>query len=418
MTNFAADFHTEPAMSPTIHAPEDGAPLPHERLWNANFVKLNAANFLLFFSFYLLMPLLPIYLSEAFGAGKHTIGLVLSGYTLMALLVRPFSGYIVDSFPRKKVLLAVYGAFALLFGGYLLASSLLLFAVVRTLHGAPFGATTVANSTMAIDSLPSARRTEGIGYYGLSNNVATAVAPSVAVYLYATVHDFRLLFLFALASSVAGLCVNATVKARERQPLPDRRQVSLDRFFLVRGWSQSVVIAALSFSYGVLSTYLAIYGKEELGITGGTATYFMLLSLGLMLSRVVGGRSLRKGHILQNAGGGMALSVLGYLLFAAVRHPAGYYGSAVVIGLGNGHMYPAMQNMFINLAPNSQRGTANATILTSWDLGVGAGVLGGGAVAEAMGYGCAFWLATAVNVAGVAFFFLFSRRRYLRQRLR
>ena len=94
------------------------------------------------------------------------IGLVLSGYTITALLIRPFSGFLVDSFPRKKVLLISLFLYFLLFGGYLLAGTLVLFAIVRTMHGGPFGASTVANSTVAIDVLPSSRRNEGIGFYG------------------------------------------------------------------------------------------------------------------------------------------------------------------------------------------------------------------------------------------------------------
>ena len=147
-----------------------------ERLWNRNYCKVMTANFTLFFAFYLLTPLLPLYLSETFGATKDMIGLVLSGYTITALLFRPFSGYMVDSFPRKKVLMVCFGAFSIFFAGYLAASTLLLFTIVRTLHGGPFGALTVANSTVAIDVLPSSRRTEGIGYYGLSNNLAMAIA--------------------------------------------------------------------------------------------------------------------------------------------------------------------------------------------------------------------------------------------------
>ena len=75
-----------------------------ERLWNSNYIKVWSANFLLYFSFMLLTPLFPIYLSDTFEADKQMIGLVLSGYTITALLIRPFSGYIVDSFPRKMVL--------------------------------------------------------------------------------------------------------------------------------------------------------------------------------------------------------------------------------------------------------------------------------------------------------------------------
>lgn len=76
-----------------------------ERLWNKNYCKVMTANFTLFFAFYLLTPLLPLYLSEQFGSTKDIIGLVLSGYTVTALIARPFSGYIVDSFRRKTVLM-------------------------------------------------------------------------------------------------------------------------------------------------------------------------------------------------------------------------------------------------------------------------------------------------------------------------
>ena len=148
-----------------------------EKLWNANYTKVWLANFMIFFSFMLLTPLLPIYLNEHFGADKDMIGMVLFGYAIMALIARLFSGYIVDSFPRKMVLLISFTVFTLFFVGYVAAGSLMLFAIVRTTHGLPFGFTTVANSTMAIDVLPSSRRTEGIGLYGLSNNLASAISP-------------------------------------------------------------------------------------------------------------------------------------------------------------------------------------------------------------------------------------------------
>ena len=37
-----------------------------EKLWNANYIKVMTTNFLLYFAFYLLTPLLPLYLSEKF----------------------------------------------------------------------------------------------------------------------------------------------------------------------------------------------------------------------------------------------------------------------------------------------------------------------------------------------------------------
>mgnify|MGYP002592256248 CR=1 FL=1 len=110
-----------------------------EKLWNANYIKVMTTNFLLYFAFYLLTPLLPLYLSETFGATKDVIGVVLSGYTVAALIIRPFSGYVVDSFSRKKVLMVCLSAFAIFFAGYIAAGTILMFAICRTLHGGPFG---------------------------------------------------------------------------------------------------------------------------------------------------------------------------------------------------------------------------------------------------------------------------------------
>ena len=401
-----------------------------ERLWNKNYCKVMVANFTLFFAFYILTPLLPLYLSEHFGATKDVIGLVLSGYTITALLFRPFSGYVVDAFPRKTVLMISFGAFAIFFAGYLAASTLLLFTIVRTLHGGPFGALTVSNSTVAIDVLPSSRRTEGIGYYGLSNNLAMAIAPTIGTFIYKYTQSFKLLFWLALVVACAGWIVDATVKLDAKATIKNKSKFSWDRFFLVRGWLLGLNMVAFGFSFGVLSNYLAIYGKEVMGITGGTGTYFMLCSVGLILSRLQGGKALRNGRVTYNAGSGMVISLIGYTLFILVPtlsalftiHSSlftsiGYYGSALLIGLGNGHMWPAFQNMTINVAHNNQRGTANSTILISWDIGMGLGILVGGVVSELLGYSAAFWTVVLINASGVACFFLATKAFFLHRNL-
>ncbi len=387
-------------------------------LWNSNYVKVWIANFLLFFAFYILTPLLPLFMRDVFNADKAVTGIVLCGYTLTALLVRPFSGFIVDSFPRKTVLLFCYFFFALLFAGYFITGSMIIFAIIRTMHGAPFGATTVANSTMAIDVLHPQRRAEGIGYYGLSNNIAMAIGPSVGLYIYNYAQDFNLIFALSLISAFAGFAINTTLHPRQRPICRPQRSISLDRFFLLSGWSEGITVAALSFSFGVVSTYLAIYSREVMHIEAGTGTFFMLLAVGLIASRLVGSRSLRQGKIVKNASMGMALSMFGYLMFVALPNQWGYYGAALIIGLGNGHMFPAMQTMFINLATNDRRGTANSTLLSMWDVGIGLGIVLGGAFAEHFGYTAAFWMSFAVNMAGVLFFFIYSRSNYLAHRLR
>lgn len=389
-----------------------------EKLWNSNYVKVWSANFMIFFSFMLITPLLPLYLSETYQADKDTIGFVLSGYTITALLARPIAGYLVDSFSRKVVLLTCYFLFFAMFAGYLIAGTMTLFAIVRTMHGAPMGAVTVANSTSAIDVLHPTRRAEGIGYYGLSNNLATSIAPTVGLLVYDYIGNYNVLFVLCLCAACTGFIINSTVKFPVKEIVPNKEPLSFDRFFLVQGWSEGIVMVCIGLSYGVLSTYLAIYGKEELNMTAGTGAWFAVLSGGLILSRLVGARSLRKGRVVENVNHGILISVFGYLLFAALHNSIGYYGAALIIGLGNGHIWPGMQTMFINLAPNNKRGTANSSQLTCWDIGMGLGVLLGGMFAHHYGYGSAFWFAFAVNVFGVFFYFVHSKNHFISNRLR
>lgn len=388
-----------------------------EKLWNANYIKVMTTNFLLYFAFYLLTPLLPLYLSETFEATKDTIGIVLSGYTVAALIVRPFCGYVVDSFSRKKVLMLCLSGFAVFFAGYIAAGTILMFAICRTLHGGPFGAVTVANSTCAIDVLPSSRRNEGIGLYGLSNNFAMAIAPSIGIYLHNMVDSYMILFWIAFVVAISAVLIAWTIRLPEKDIIRNKEKLSLDRFFLTRAWLLAINIAMFGFCWGVLSNYLAIYSKEVLSITGGTGTYFALLSMGLFSSRLQGRKALSQGKLTQNAAEGMLISLVGFTLFVAIPHPVAYYLSAILIGLGNGHLYPAFLNMFVHVARHDQRGTANSSILTGWDLGFGIGCLLGGIVAEHFGYTATFWMVAAENAVSVILFFLASRQFFERRKI-
>lgn len=388
-----------------------------EKLWNVNYIKVMTTNFLLYFAFYLLTPLLPLYLNETFGATKDTIGIVLSGYTVAALIVRPFCGYVVDSFSRKKVLMLCLSGFAVFFAGYIAAGTILMFAICRTLHGGPFGAVTVANSTCAIDVLPSSRRNEGIGLYGLSNNFAMAIAPSIGIYLHNMVDSYMILFWIAFVVAISAVLIAWTIRLPEKDIIRNKEKLSLDRFFLTRAWLLAINIAMFGFCWGVLSNYLAIYSKEVLSITGGTGTYFALLSMGLFSSRLQGRKALSQGKLTQNAAEGMLISLVGFTLFVAIPHPVAYYLSAILIGLGNGHLYPAFLNMFVHVARHDQRGTANSSILTGWDLGFGIGCLLGGIVAEHFGYTATFWMVAAENAVSVILFFLASRQFFERRKI-
>lgn len=388
------------------------------RLWNRNYILVMTANFLLFFSLYCLMPILPIYLSEQLHAGRDIIGKVMGGFIVTGLMVRPFSGFLVDSFPRKKVLMVCYLVFMLFNFGYIFASTVLAFALIRTLQGFAFGSTSVSNSTVAIDVLPSCRRNEGIGYYGISNNLAMAVGPSVALFLYHHIPNIQIVFSVPLLSAMLGFACVLAVKNRPRALVKVQTPMSLDRFFLVKSVPEGLTLTTFAFASATLTTYLAIYSTQELGLYSGSGIYFLVMASGLIMSRVFTNKWVRRGFIVENVKAGMLLVIAGFFLFVGIQSLAAYYISAFVIGLGYGTMCPSYQSMFINLAPNSRRGTANSSYLTSWDVGAGIGIFSAGYIAEGTSYHTVYWLCLGLCVVGAVVYFLFTSKHYARLKIR
>ena len=146
-----------------------------DRLVTPGYCFILAANFLLYFGFWLLIPVLPFYLSEVFNAGNSTIGIILSCYTVAALCIRPFSGYFLDSFARKPLYLLAYFIFMTMFAGYIIAGSL------HFIYPVPHHTRRIIRHGDRRRQYgghrhhASSRRGEGLGYYGLSNNIAMAV---------------------------------------------------------------------------------------------------------------------------------------------------------------------------------------------------------------------------------------------------
>lgn len=388
-----------------------------ERLWSSNFIFAFLGNFSIFFAFYLLLPVLPFYLIEKFNADSALIGTILASYTLTALLTRPFSGFMVDYFSRKPLLVICYILFVGFFAGYIVAGTLVFFALLRAAHGFSFGMVTVSNSTMAIDVMPTSKRNVGIGYYGLSTNIAMALSPTLALFLHDHYGNYDYIFLCSLLTGTFGLLCVSLIKAPQKitsagEPL------SLDRFFLLKGIPAGINVALLSFIYGIMSTYVAIYGEQEVRIQSGTGFFFMLLAFGLITSRLLSAHQMNRGKLVQTITLGILFMIVGFSCFIFLKTPHTFYLSSFLIGMSYGFVCPAFQAMFINLARHNQRGTANSTYLTCWDIGLGAGVFIGGYIAKVSNYTTAYLVGLSLVVLGFLLFQILTARYYLHHKLR
>lgn len=397
-----------------------------DRLFTRSYIYMCLANFLTAFSFFLLVPTLPFYLVDNFGLEPDIVGLVLSCYVLAVLCIRPFAGFVADVFPRKKVYLISYVLFALSFVGYLFVySEILFFILLRVVHGFAFGALNTTGNTLVIDIMPSSRRGEGLGYFGVTNNLAMAFGPMTGLFLIEG-GSYNQLFFAALLTACIGLLFASIVKVKWRQPIEKIGKVfSIDRFILLEGIPASLAFFMLAIPYGMTSSYIAIYAAE-VGITEGVGFFFTVQGAGLIVSRLISGKRVDKGYITQTISRGIVIALVGVIgeaLLATVcgfNFTAGfalYFLSAFLIGYGFGTIFPAFNTLFINMAPHSRRATANATYLTGWDVGIGAGMLLGGAL-SVNGYSGSFTFSAILVFAALIYFVLFVSKHFMRHRLR
>lgn len=382
-----------------------------DRLVTPSYCFILAANFLLYFGFWLLIPVLPFYLSEVFSAGNSTIGIILSCYTVAALCIRPFSGYFLDSFARKPLYLMAYFIFMTMFAGYIIAGSLTLFILFRIIQGVSFGMVTVGGNTVVIDIMPSSRRGEGLGYYGLSNNIAMAVGPMSGLFLHDAGMSFTTIFCCSLGSCIAGFVCASLVKTPYKPPVK-REPISLDRFILLKGIPAGISLLLLSIPYGMTTNYVAMYAKQ-IGINATTGFFFTFMAIGMAISRIFSGKIVDRGKITQVISAGLYLVVFSFFLLSACVYLINwndmlctvvFFAVALLLGVGFGIMFPAYNTLFVNLAPNSQRGTATSTYLTSWDVGIGIGMLTGGYIAEVSTFDKAYLFGACLTIISMLYF--------------
>lgn len=382
-----------------------------ERLWSKNFIIACVAYFLIGCSFNLLMPTIPLYLSNDMGVPSGKIGLVLASYGVGLLLIRPFSGYLVDVYARKPLLIFGLSLFVLVFAGYYFVSTILFFVVIRFIHGLFWGLSTVSVNTVAIDIIPASRRSEGIGFFGVNINIAMAIAPYIAVIIY-DASGFKTLISASLFMGFLSIIAALFISVPQRKRPEKRPAISFDRFILTKAIPIFLNQLLLAFGWGTLIAYAVLYGKE-IGIHN-SGVFFLFLAGGIVLSRVTSGKMVDRGylHII------MAIAILmisaGYFCFALFHNILSFSISAFIIGIGYGTLFPALQTIYNNMAVPSSRGTANSTYLTSFDVGIGLGMLIGAYIAQLYGYANMYVASALISFASLFIYWFNSRKIYER----
>jgi MFS family permease len=361
----------------------------------------------------MLMPTIPVYLVEELGIDTANVGIALSSYTIGMLCVRPFSGYLVDCFSRKTLYLFAFAFFALLFAGYYFAATLAAIMAVRFLQGGFMGLTSVSGNTITIDVIPSKRRGEGMGFYGLTINLAMSLAPLVAV----TVYDrtgFSSVISVGLIAALIGVGSVCLIRYPKRAKMP-RPQFSLDRFILMKALPAAISYILVAIPYGMVTSFVVLYGKEIQVANPGY--FFIFMAIGVGTSRLISGRLVDHGKIHLVSVCSILCLLAVFIVFSLVHASAAFFTSALFIGIGYGVGVPAYQCLFVNVAPHNMRGTATSTYLTSFDLGVGIGMLSAGYIASHLNLSAAYLVGAVCCLLSLLIYLRYVKPSYEHHRL-
>jgi MFS family permease len=383
-----------------------------DKIWTRDFVLICLANFFIFLGFQMTLPTLPLFVEEL-GGSDQLIGLIVGIFTFSALLLRPYAGHALESKGRQFVYMTGLAIFVFAVGTYAFAASIFFLFLMRVVQGVGWGLSTTATGTIATDIIPPKRRGEGMGYFGLSGNIALAFGPSLGLTL-AGVISFTYLFLICAALGFIAFLLSSKIQYKKVEESPNKTTTVKFDIFEKTALQPAILLFFITVSFGGIASFLPLYANEK-GITG-IELYFLTFAIFLMLSRTFAGKIYdQRGHLFVFLPGAACIFVA-MILLSWLPSTFVMLVAAGLYGLGFGSVQPALQAWSVEKAPNNRKGMANATFFSFFDLGVGIGAIVFGQLAFMFNYSVIYITsAGSVFISILLYVFLLIKSRRLAQ---
>lgn len=384
-------------------------------LWSRNFSLLFFSNFFLFFGAEMLAPVLPVFMAY-YGGNDFQIGLVMSSFTISAIVIRLFTVKITDCFGKRFVLILSLAVCALAAFGYYITSALALILLLRVLHGFGFGASTTLYGALVSNIVPPPRIGEGMGIFGLGITIAAALGPFLGA-MVVTDPKNRWICLLSAGLIVTAVVLTQLSSAGKEPGKRDYRallKIDINDFFEKKSILPSVLIMLFGVTMAGIFTYIVLFGNQA-GIKG-IGLFFLLNSFAELLVRPVSGKVYdRKGHfvVLLPA---VIICAAGTLMLAFTRNIAMLIAASLLFGIGTGTLYPVLEAWALGAAVPERRVAASATFYNFLDVGIGLGTFILGIIAQLSDYRTMYASSSAVFLIFFAIYIPYAvkdRKRYL-----
>jgi MFS family permease len=378
------------------------------KLWNMNFIIIIVVNFLVFLNHLMILSTFPFFVSYL-GYSDSISGACATIFSLVAVISRPFVGWMLDNGKRRLILLIGICGMALMPMGYLLVYTMgvaiVLAIMFRMLHGFSLACSNTATSTIATDIIPKQRFSEGMGMFGMATALATACAPAIGEALMNK--GFNVLFIVATVIMVLSLILFAMLKTPKNHF--DKKPLNIKGLLEKNALPASAVVLIFLLTYGALENYTLKFASESSAITISGGLYFTLMAVVLFLTRVTIGKVAdKKGEeiFVYTCNGAMLVALL---LLAFIPNNITFIISALLSGYAFGGVEPSLQAMAVSIAPPDRRGAANSTFLCAYDIGIGLGGGLAGVLIDLVGYNKMFMIIALANIISVIVYIVWGK---------
>ena len=353
------------------------------KLWTKSYVLMLFSNLFIYLAFYMLTPTLPAY-AKATGGSNLEASLVVSTFSITSLLIRLFTGSIMDKIEIKPLLLA---------GAIILAGSTLSFIwlpldaiiFVRIIQGIGWGLASTGTAAIFSDIIPEEKRGEGMGYYSLSMIISMALSPIFAIIIM-NLYSFKNIAITSILLVLVGVLFFSRVKLPKKTFVASKskKKFSLSDSFERKAALPSLLCFFLVITLCGIMSYIMLYGKE-LKITSIWVYFVGYLSIILVTRPLVGKIFDKKGHNVIIIPGSISI-IIGLILLSYTNSITTLIIASLFYGIGYGAVQPSLQAWAVDRSPNNRKGAANGTFLSSMDLAYTVGSILLGSVAGYKGY--------------------------------
>lgn len=364
--------------------------------------------------FYMASPMLVTPLitgfTESIGGSAGLMGIVGGMMNLCSLVCRPLAGNLADRMSKYRLSLIGAVLMTAACGGYIAAPNALIVVVSRIINGAGFACCSVCMATWVSNMLPRNKIGSGMGFYGMMNALAMAVAPAIGVSAFQR-FGYRISFCIALVFSIAVMIViqfvgdkgepekAADMKAglKEQEQESDAGLIMENAEGLIRKSGKqlrkgngiqlvdvrvlpiALIIMLFAIPYCATQSFLVTYASvREINVT--VSFFFPSYAVMLLLLRLVLKNYFDKLPFKVFLAGSSACMLLAILCLTVMNSNIVMFTGAFFLAGGYGIMSSVCQSTAMLLAGKENRGLANSTYYIGLDLGMALGPMIGGAL--------------------------------------